>query len=196
MSATAPEVADGVADPAGVTDSIKQDRIDKREQRRELVELDGKARELFLNRYTDTFSVERHGTEIEFYRPVDATAADPASISEERPDLADRLEEGSRLLNEFDDAHTETMMQVMDDDVPMTDVLERAVEETDLVRRILSLHAVDESFRRPEVWDAVFPQQNQIHELFEDFISEGSPEERQQKLDALQNLRSDGLSET
>lgn len=196
MSASAPEPADGVRDPAGVTDSIQEDRVEEQQARQERIQLDGRARELFLNRYTDTFTVERHGTEIEFHRPVDGTVADLESIREEKPDLGERLERGSQLLKEFEDVHAEMMRKAMDDSVPAEELAESGRENTRLTKEIMSLHAADESFRDPGVWAAVFPKEDDIVELWQDFISEGSPEERREKLETLQNLRSGGLSET
>lgn len=166
----------------------------REEQREEAVELYGTALDLFNARYTDTFEVERHGTEIEFYRPVGATDADLSEIEDR--ELAQRLKRGSDLLERFEDRQRETLLAMQgDDDVDLEALYEDSLDGTALMRQVLSAHAVDESFHDPGVWTAIFRDDDTIGEVFEDFIGEGNPEKKRRKLNALQNLLSESDSD-
>lgn len=160
----------------------------KQEEREEAVELFGTAAELFQNRYLDTFSVERHGTEIEFYRPVGANAIELENVRDR--ELAARLRHGAELLEEVEQRRLETIQDLQSDEIDLVEIQEQALEGTKLMRETLSAHAVDESFRDPEVWTAIFRDDDTISEVFEDFSAEGEPEKQQRKLDGLQSMMS------
>jgi hypothetical protein len=164
----------------------------QRERQEEQLELYGDARELFLNRALDTFSVERHGTEIEFYRPVGATDVDLSDLEDR--DLAQRLQRGSDVLEKVEERQVETIRGLQDDDVDLNELFEEALDGTELMRKALSAHAVDESFHDPRVWTTIFRDDDTVSEVFEDFLAEGEPEAKRQKRDALQSLMSDGNS--
>jgi len=166
----------------------------KRERRQEAVEVFGAAAELFEQRVLDRVAIERHGTEIEFYRPVDATGADLSAIAENRPELADRLERGSEHIAAFEEAQREALQVIGsagDEGVSAEDLEQLhgdAMEGTETIRKALSCFAVDESFRDPGIWTTIFQSEDTIRELFEDFFSEGDREKLEARRDVLQNM--------
>ncbi|WP_245625986.1 hypothetical protein, partial [Haloparvum sedimenti] len=174
-------------------DYVDERAREQQEREEEAVEVYGAARELFLNRYRDTFSVERHGTEIEFYRPV-GTNADLGDFEDR--ELAQRLKNGAKLLAEVEQRRLETIRGLQSNDVDLEALYDDALEGTELMRKVLSAHAVDESFRDPDVWTAIFRDDDTIGEVFDDFSTEGAAEEQQQKLAALQSIMSDGDSDS
>lgn len=166
----------------------------QRERRQEAVEVYGAAAELFEQRVLDTVSIERHGTEIEFYRPVDATNADLSAIAENRPELADRLERGSDHIAAFEEAQRQALQVIGDagDEGVTASDLEQlhgdAMEGTETIRKALSCFAVDDSFRDPQIWTTIFQSEDTVRELFEDFFSEGDREKLEARRDVLQNM--------
>jgi len=169
-------------------DYVEEREERKQAEREETVELFGTAAELFTNRFMDSFFVKRHGTEIEFYRPVGANAAELENVRDR--DLAARLRHGAELLEEVERRRLETIQTLQSGDVDFEEIHENALEGTELMRETLSAHAVDESFHDPQVWTAIFRDDDTISEVFEDFTAEGEPEKQQQKLDALQSMAS------
>lgn len=159
------ENADSAREGAEEKEEVRQ------EKREELVELDGKAADLFQNRVFDTFTLEAHGTEIEFYRPVDASNADLSSINDQ--DFADRMKHASKLINDFEEKQRETLTAAENSDKSLVKLYEDSLEGTELMRKILSAHAVDESYWDPRVWTVVFAKDDRISELFQDFFEEG-----------------------
>lgn len=174
----------------------RRERI-QREQQEERVELYGKAAELFQSRYLDTFEVERHDVEIKFYRPVGANhATDLDEIAEDDPDLADRLERGSRLLAEFEQRQQQVVLSAQsDEEFDLESLLDDALDGTTLMRRALSAHAVDESFHDPAVWTAIFRRDDHIGEVFQDFFDEGDTGRMQRQLNELQKVTSANQSQ-
>ncbi|ELZ35377.1 hypothetical protein [Halorubrum tebenquichense] len=166
----------------------------KREQRKEAVEVYGAAAELFEQRVLDTVAIERHGTEIEFYRPVDATDADLSAIAENRPELADRLKRGSEHITAFEEAQRQALQVIGsagDEGVSAEDLEQLhgdAMEGTETIRKALSCFAVDDSFRDPDIWKTIFQSEDTVRELFEDFFSEGDREKLEARRDVLQNM--------
>jgi hypothetical protein len=173
-------------------DYVEEREQQQREEREEALELYGTAQELFTNRYRDTFAVERHDTEIEFHRSVGASSVDLSGLEDRQ--LAQRLKRGAELLKEFEQRQTEAILSMRDDDVDLERLYDESLDGTELMRECLSAHAVDDSFRDPRVWTAIFPDDEAVSEVFEDFITEGEPEKRRQKVNALQNLLSGGDS--
>ena len=180
-------------------DAARQ-HVEEREQREreeaiEAVELYGTAQELFLNRYLDTFTVERHGTEIEFYRPVGANSAKLDNFEDR--EQAQRLRRGAEHLEEFEQRQLETIRGLQSGgDVDLMELYDEALDGTELMRKTLSAHAVDESFHDPAIWTAIFRDDDTISEVFEDFIGEGEAEKQQEKLNGLQSLMSGGSSDS
>lgn len=172
----------------------------KRERRQEAVEVYGAAAELFENRVLDTVAIERHGTEIEFYRPVDATGADLSAIAENRPELADRLERGSSHITAFEEAQRdilETLGSTGDAGVTAEDLQQLhgdAMEGTETIRKALSCFAVDDSFRDPQIWLTIFQSEDTVRELFEDFFTEGDRAKLEERRAVLQNMAGVGGS--
>lgn len=168
---------------------------DEAGRRQEQLELYGTAKDLFLNRYLDTFTVERHDTEIEFYRPVDAEQLDVDGFREsggDKADLSDRLERGGRLLNQFQRQQTSVLVEAGDaSEIDLGELYEESLQGTELMCEVLSSFSVDESFRDPRVWRAVFPNDEHISEVFEDFFSEGDREGMRERLSELQALMSE-----
>ncbi|QLG63080.1 hypothetical protein [Halorarum salinum] len=164
----------------------------QQEQQAEALELYGTARQLFLNRYLDTFEVERHGTAIEFYRPVGANSAKLDDFEDR--EQAQWLRRGAEYLEEVEQRRIETIQNLQSDDVDLTELYDEALDGTELMRKTLSAHAVDESFHDPDVWSVIFRDDDTISEVFDDFTAEGEAEKQQQKLAALQNMMSDDNS--
>ncbi|WP_152418299.1 hypothetical protein [Halorubrum aidingense] len=166
----------------------------QRERQQEAVEVYGAAAELFENRVLDTVAIERHGTEIEFYRPVDATNADLSAIAENRPELADRLERGSEHIATFEAAQREALQVIgsAGDRGVTGEELEQlhgdAMEGTETIRKALSCFAVDDSFRDPQIWTTIFQGEDTVRELFEDFFTEGDREKLEDRRAVLQNM--------
>jgi hypothetical protein len=172
----------------------------QRERRQEAVEVYGAAAELFEQRVLDTVAIERHGTEIEFYRPVDATGADLSAIAENRPELADRLERGSEHIAAFEEAQRQALQVIGgagDRGVTAEDLEQLhgdAMEGTETIRKALSCFAVDDSFRNPGIWTTIFQGEDTVRELFEDFFTEGDREKLEERRAVLQNMLGDGAS--
>lgn len=166
----------------------------RQQAQQEALELHGEALELFQSRVLDTFTVERHDTEIEFYRPVDASNADLDDLEDQV--LASRLKRGSRYLAEFEDRQREIVLKAKDDDKNLIDLYEESLEGTELMRKTLSAFAVDESFRDPRIWKAIFQNDERVKGVFEDFFSEGSTKDVQKELEVLQEVVSGDSSQT
>jgi len=172
----------------------------QRERRQEAVEVYGAAAELFEQRVLDTVAIERHGTEIEFYRPVDATGSDLSAIAENRPELADRLERGSEHIAAFEEAQRQALQVIGgagDRGVTAEDLEQLhgdAMEGTETIRKALSCFAVDDSFRNPGIWTTIFQGEDTVRELFEDFFTEGDREKLEERRAVLQNMLGDGAS--
>ena len=181
-------------------DYVDEREQQQREQRREAVEVYGKAAELFEQRVLDTVEISRHDVEIEFYRPVRATDADLSSIAENRPELAERLKRGSEYIDRFECAQRkalETLASTGDEGMTPADLEalhEDALEGTEVLRKALSAFAVDESFRDPQIWLTIFQSEDTVQELFEDFFSEGDPTKRDGRRDMLQSMLSESGS--
>ncbi|QRG24126.1 hypothetical protein [Halorubrum coriense] len=178
------------------------DEREKAQQERlqETVEVYGAAAELFEQRVLDTVAIERHATEIEFYRPVDATGADLSAIAENRPELADRLERGSEHIAAFEEAQRQALQVIgsAGNNGVTGEELEQlhgdAMEGTETIRKALSCFAVDDSFRDPGIWTTIFQGDDTVRELFEDFLTEGDREKLEERRAVLQNMVGDGAS--
>lgn len=177
---------------------VKERKEDLAADREEVVELFGAAAELFNDRVLDTFTLERHDVEIEFYRPVDAQNTDLSALEADDPKLADRLRAGSRYLDEFDAAQRELLQAIGSDTADLTpeDIHTDAVEGTEVMRKALSAFAVDESFRDPRVWKKIFRNDGQIREVYEEFVAEGNEETVQEQRAVLQNMMLSGSDST
>ncbi|WEL29848.1 hypothetical protein [Haloferax volcanii] len=166
----------------------------KQEEKEEALELYGTAQELFTARFRDTFTVERHGSEIEFHRPVGASDVDLSTLEDR--ELVQRLKRGANLLEEFERRQTDAILGMQNGDVNLQELYEESLDGTELMRECLSAHAVDESFHDPRVWTAIFRDDDTVSEVFEDFIAEGEPEKKRKKLNALQSMLSEGNSDS
>lgn len=174
-----------------VSDAIQQKEQEEVQQQLETVELYGVARELFVSRILDTFEVERHGVTIEFYRPVDASDVDRATLREELDDdLFARVIRGSELLDEFETVQEKTIRAASSGEVNLEELLDESMSGVELMREVLACHAVDESLADPSVWKSLFRNEERLSEVFEDFTNEGSGVSTRQKLDGLQGLLS------
>lgn len=182
----------GFANQGFVSDAIQQKQAQEVQQQVETIELYGVARELFVSRILDTFTVERHGVEIEFYRPVDTTDVDRSTLREElEDDLFARVTRGSELLDEFERVQEATIRAASSGEVNLEELLDESMGGVELMREILACHAVDESLAEPGVWKSLFRNEERLGEVFEDFTNEGSEVSTRQKLDGLQSLMSD-----
>lgn len=165
----------------------------RREQQAEHVELYGKARELFVSRYEDTFTLSIHDKTIEFFRPMDASDIDFASANID-PETAERIQRGSSLIDEFESRQEELLRAAQGGNASLEDLLDDSMDATELMCRILAAHAVDDSLSDAEVWARLFRNEEQLGDVFEDFIAEGDQAQTRQKLSALDGLMSDSSS--
>ncbi|GAB3669559.1 hypothetical protein [Halopiger thermotolerans] len=139
----------------------------EREEQREAAELYGKAQELFDARARDTFVVERHGVEIEFLYP------DP----ETRQEFEDRQE---KLIKDAQDGAN------------LFELLQEAQVGLERMEETLSDHAVDPSLQDPDVWrETLGFTDDEIGELYQDFMNLGRGDGHQNQLKMLQSLLSD-----
>ncbi|QCC60760.1 hypothetical protein NP511_02115 [Natrinema thermotolerans] len=150
--------------------ALEAQREKEREQQRETAELYGKAQDLFDARSRDTFTVERHGVEIEFLYP------DPET------------------QQEFEDRQ-QAVLEKAQDDADLFDLLEEAEVGIEQMEETLSEHAVDPSFNDPSVWrETIGFTEDEISTLYQDFLALGEGEEESRRLEMLQSLLSDGSS--
>lgn len=162
------------------------------EQRVETVHLYGVANELFQSRVVDTFTVERHGVELEFYRPMDATNVEPAQLEEALSErVFERIKEGSEAMDEFERTQERAIRAASSGEADLNDLLDDSLDGVELMRRVLAYHSVDESLTDPAAWGAIFRNQERLAEVFEDFTNEGSSESSRNRLENLQGLMSD-----
>jgi hypothetical protein len=139
----------------------------EREEKRETAELYGKAQELFDARSRDTFTIERHDVEIEFLYP------DPET------------------QQEFEDRQ-QRVLESAQGDADLFDLLEEAQVGIEQMEETLSDHAVDPSFQNPAVWrETVGFTEDEVGELYQDFLALGEGETQSQQLEMLQTLLSD-----
>lgn len=182
---------DGFANQQFVEDAIQEKAQQDTAREFETVELYGVARELFVSRILDTFSIERHGVELEFYRPVDTDRVDRDSLEDELDeDLFARIVRGSDLLDTFERVQERVIRAAGSGDADLEELLDESMSGVALMREILACHAVDESLADPQVWAAMFRNEERLSEVFEDFTNEGSAASTRQKLDGLQSLMS------
>lgn len=200
MATAARSVPDGYYDRFENSDAARQvhQKEAKREAHRkqENLELYGTAAKLFTGRFLDTFEVE-HGRlpePIEFYRPVGDEDIDFSALAEDDRELADRVSEGGKLIKEYRQRQQETIKAAGAGE-DLTTLLDQSMENIDLLCRVLSAFAVDDSLRDPRVWRAFFQDEGYIAELFEDFFTEGQTEDNRQRLRELQNLISEQSSQ-
>ena len=174
-------------------DSAAEKHQQRREEHRELVELDGKAADLFENRVFDTFTIEAHGSEIEFYRPVDGSNADLSALDDQ--DVAEQIQHASMLLNKFEEKQRELLSGEGAQEKSIVELYEESLEGTELMRKILSAHAVDKSYWDPRVWTVIFGSDDKISEVFQRFFDEGgTAANTREQLAMLQNLVSENES--
>lgn len=156
-----------VANAESANTALESMQEQQREERRETAELYGKAQELFDARSRDTFTVERHGVEIEFLYP------DPET------------------QQEFEDRQ-QAVLESAQGDANLFDLLEEAEVEIEKMEETLSEHAVDPSFNNPSVWrEVVGFTEDEIQTIYQDFLALGRGEEEGQRLEMLQTLLSD-----
>ncbi|WP_435552750.1 hypothetical protein [Natrinema sp. CGMCC1.2065] len=159
-----------VANASAANSALDTMQEQEREQKRETAELYGKAQQLFDARSRDTFTVERHGVEIEFLYP------DPET------------------QQEFEDRQ-QAVLEKAQDDADIFDLLEEAQVGIEQMEETLSDHAVDPSFNEPSVWrETVGFTEDEVSELYQDFLALGEGETQSQQLEMLQTLLSDGSS--
>jgi len=82
----------------------------------ERLELQGTARDLFVARNEDTFEIEVHGNDIEFYRPMSARDVELTGVDEE---TRERIEHGAALLDEFEARQHRLMQATQSDDMSL-----------------------------------------------------------------------------
>lgn len=156
-----------VANAGSANAALDTMREQEREEKRETAELYGKAQELFDARSRDTFTIERHDVEIEFLYP------DPET-QQEFEDRQQRVLEGAQ------------------GDADLFDLLEEAQVGIEQMEETLSDHAVDPSFQNPAVWrETVGFTEDEVGELYQDFLALGEGETQSQQLEMLQTLLSD-----
>ncbi|WP_135827298.1 hypothetical protein [Halorussus halobius] len=159
-----------IANADAANDALEAQREQEQEQQREQAELYGKAQELFDARARDTFTVERHGVEIEFLYP------DPET------------------QQEFEERQ-QTVLEKAQDDADLFDLLEEAQVGIEQMEATLSEHAVDPSFNEPAVWrETIGFTEDEVGELYQDFLALGEGETQSQQLEMLQTLLSDDSS--
>lgn len=159
-----------VANASAANSALESMQEQEREQQRETVELYGKAQELFDARSRDTFTVERHDVEIEFLYP------DPET-QQEFEDRQQRVLEGAQ------------------GDADLFDLLKEAQVGIEKMEETLSDHAVDPSFSNPSVWrETVGFTEDEVGELYQDFLALGEGETQSQQLEMLESLLSDSSS--
>ncbi|ELZ12503.1 hypothetical protein C478_10516 [Natrinema thermotolerans DSM 11552] len=159
-----------VANASAANAALDTMQEQEREQQRETAELYGKAQQLFDARSRDTFTVERHGVEIEFLYP------DPET------------------QQEFEDRQ-QAVLEKAQDDADLFDLLEEAQVGIEQMEETLSEHAVDPSFNDPSVWrETVGFTEDEVGDLYQDFLALGEGETQSQNLEMLQTLLSDGSS--
>ncbi|MFB9324308.1 hypothetical protein ACFF2X_43865, partial [Cryptosporangium minutisporangium] len=128
----------------------------------------GKAKELFDARSRDSFTVERHGVEIEFLYPDPETQQE---FKQRQQEVVKQAQNGANLF----------------------DLLQEAEVGLEQMEETLSDHAVDPSFQDPGVWrNALGFTEDEVSTLYQDFLALGEGEDKNQQLEMLQNL----LSET
>ena len=180
-----------IANPDALGDTL--DAIEEKRQPRkdERLELQGTARDLFVSRYEDTFEIEVHGNDIEFYRPMSARDVELTDVDEE---TRERIEHGAALLDDFEARQHRLMQATQSDDMSFNDLIDESTGGVELMAEVLAAHAVDESLQDARAWRSIYRNDNKLSELFEDFTAEGDGQSQQEKLNALQNLTSDNTS--
>ena len=158
------------SDPEAVEEHTLETVEQKDEQEQETVELYGKAQQLFDARARDSFTVERHGVEIEYLYP------------------------DSDIRQEFD-AQRERVIRKAQQGADLTELLGESMTSIERMEQILSDHAVDESLQQPSVWRAGLSlTESEVGELFQDFINLGEVENQSEQLEQLASLMSDSSS--
>lgn len=156
-----------VANPSAANAALDSMHEQEQEQQRETAELYGKAQELFDARSRDTFTVERHGVDIEFLYPDPETQAE---FEDRQQSVLDSAQEGADLF----------------------DLLQEAQVGIEQMEETLSEHAVDSSFNEPSVWrDVLGFTDDEVGELYQDFMNLGRADEKSAQLEMLQSLLSD-----
>ncbi|SFS63151.1 hypothetical protein [Halostagnicola kamekurae] len=156
-----------VANADSANSALDSMQEQQREEQRETAELYGKAQELFDARSRDSFTVDRHGVEIEFLYP------DPET------------------QQEFEDRQ-QTVLEKAQGDASLFDLLEEAQVGIEQMEETLSNHAVDPSFQKPAVWrETIGFTEEEIGDLYKDFLALGEGETQSQQLEMLDGLLSD-----
>ncbi|WP_226040839.1 hypothetical protein [Natrinema sp. DC36] len=156
-----------VTNPDEREELLEQARDEVQEEKQKKVEVYGQAQELFDARSRDTFTIERHGVEIEFLYP------DPET-QKEFEDRQQRVLEGAQS------------------GADLFELLQEAQVGLDQMEATLSDHAVDPSFQDAAVWrDGLGFTDDEVGELYQDFMALGEAETQSQQLEMLQSLMSD-----
>lgn len=162
--------ATDVTNPEQRERMLQAAREEVRSEKQEKAEVYGKAQELFDARSRDSFTIERHGVDIEFLYP------DPETQEEFEQQQQRVLEQAQSGANLFD-------------------LLQEAQVGLERMEETLSDHAVDESFQNPAVWRGGLGfTEDEVGDLYQDFLSLGRGEEQSNQLEMLQSLMSDGSS--
>ena len=152
-------------------DFVDEREEQKQQEREETIELYGKAEELFDARSRDTFEIELHGVEIEFLYPDPETRDE---FEQRQTQVIEQAQEGANLL----------------------ELLQEARVGIESMKETLSEHAVDPSFNDPRVWrDGLGLTDDEVGELYEDFMELGQGDDKAMQLEMLQTLMSDGRSQ-
>ncbi|KDE60615.1 hypothetical protein EL22_00030 [Halostagnicola sp. A56] len=155
-----------VANADSANSALDSMQEQQREEQRETAELYGKAQELFDARSRDSFTVDRHGVEIEFLYP------DPET-QQEFEDRQQRVLEGAQ------------------EGADLMSLLQEAQVGIEQMEETLSDHAVDPSFQNPAVWrETIGFNEEEVADLYQDFLALGKGETQSQQLEMLDNLMS------
>ena len=180
-----------IANPEALADTRDALKAKRQERKEDRLELQGTARDLFVARYEDTFEIEVHGNDIEFYRPMSARDVELTDVDEE---TRERIEHGAALLDDFEARQHRLMQATQSDDMSFNDLIDESKGGVELMAEVLAAHAVDESLQDARAWRSIYRNDNKLSELFEDFTAEGESESQAEKLDALENLTSGSSS--
>jgi len=180
-----------IANPEALADTRDALKAKRQERKEDRLELQGTARDLFVARYEDTFEIEVHGNDIEFYRPMSARDVELTDVDEE---TRERIEHGAALLDQFEARQRQLMRAAQSDEMSLPDLIDESMGGIELMAEVLAAHAVDEDLQDARVWQSIYRNENKLGDLFEDFTAEGDGQSQQEKLNALENLTSDNTS--
>ncbi|WDY79066.1 hypothetical protein ORFS9B [Halorubrum tailed virus] len=180
-----------IANPEALADTRDALKAKRQERKEDRLELQGTARDLFVARYEDTFEIEVHGNDVEFYRPMSARDVELTGVDEE---TRERIERGAVLLDQFEARQHQLIRAAQSDEMSLPDLIDESMGGIELMAEVLAAHAVDEDLQDARVWQSIYRNENKLGDLFEDFTAEGESESQAEKLDALENLTSGSSS--